>query len=158
MATPTLLVSGRVEPRKVIGSVDTSEFLVALAGQPRVPHRHRRRGRRRPATCWPCWPAACIAAPFAAYLVRVIPAQMLGSMVGGIIVLTNSRTLVRQAGIEGPASAAVYLGIVASGSRRWPGRPARCWRSATRPTAALDQPDPLGARASDGRTVAAPLS
>ena len=27
VATPTLLVSGRVEPRKVIGSVDTSEFL-----------------------------------------------------------------------------------------------------------------------------------
>jgi uncharacterized membrane protein YfcA len=31
VATPTLLVSGRVEPRKVIGSVDTSEFLVALS-------------------------------------------------------------------------------------------------------------------------------
>ena len=27
---PTLLASGRLEPRKVIGSVDTGEFLVAL--------------------------------------------------------------------------------------------------------------------------------
>ncbi len=34
-------------------------------------------------------------------------------MVGGIIVLTNARTLVRQAGIEGAGAAAIYLGIVA---------------------------------------------
>src|SRR5215213_10466648 len=30
IGTPTLLASGRMEPRKVIGSVDTGEFLVAL--------------------------------------------------------------------------------------------------------------------------------
>jgi len=30
VGTPTLLASGRLEPRKVIGSVDTGEFLVAL--------------------------------------------------------------------------------------------------------------------------------
>ena len=31
ISTPTLLSSGRMEPRKVVGTVDTSEFLVALA-------------------------------------------------------------------------------------------------------------------------------
>src|ERR671917_806196 len=31
ISTPTLLSSGRMEPRKIIGTVDTSEFLVALA-------------------------------------------------------------------------------------------------------------------------------
>jgi uncharacterized membrane protein YfcA len=31
VATPTLLATGKMEPRKVVGSVDTSEFLVALA-------------------------------------------------------------------------------------------------------------------------------
>src|SRR3712207_6268709 len=31
ISTPTLLSSGRMQPRKVIGTVDTSEFLVALA-------------------------------------------------------------------------------------------------------------------------------
>ena len=30
ISTPTLLSSGRMEPRKVVGTVDTSEFLVAL--------------------------------------------------------------------------------------------------------------------------------
>ena len=31
MATPALLTAGKTAPRTVIGSVDTSEFLVALA-------------------------------------------------------------------------------------------------------------------------------
>ena len=31
VATSSLLASGRLEPRKVVGSVDTSEFVVALA-------------------------------------------------------------------------------------------------------------------------------
>jgi hypothetical protein len=38
---------------------------------------------------------------------------MLGSSVGGIIVLTNSRTLVQEAGLAGPAAAAIYVAIVA---------------------------------------------
>jgi uncharacterized protein len=36
-----------------------------------------------------------IAAPIAAWLVRHIPPRMLGSMVGGVIVVTNARTLLR---------------------------------------------------------------
>src|SRR3712207_2440661 len=31
ISTPTLLSSGRMEPRKVVGTVDTSEFIVALS-------------------------------------------------------------------------------------------------------------------------------
>src|SRR5918994_349491 len=30
IATPTLLSSGRMEPRKIIGTVDTSEFVIAF--------------------------------------------------------------------------------------------------------------------------------
>jgi uncharacterized membrane protein YfcA len=36
-----------------------------------------------------------IAAPIAAYLVRHIPPRLLGSLVGGMIVLTNARSLLR---------------------------------------------------------------
>lgn len=112
VATPTLLVSGRVEPRKVIGSIDTSEFLVALAASLGFLLGIGGEGVVA-GYVLALLVGGVIAAPFAAYLVRIIPAQMLGSMVGGIIVLTNARTLVRQAGVEGPAAAAVYLGIVA---------------------------------------------
>ena len=31
VGTPAILASGRLEPRKVIGSIDTSEFLISVA-------------------------------------------------------------------------------------------------------------------------------
>lgn len=112
VATPSLLVSGRVEPRKVIGSVDTSEFLVASAASIGFFVGIGNEGVRL-GYVLALLAGGVVAAPVAAYLVRIIPAAMLGSMVGGIIVLTNSRTLVREAGITGGGAAAIYLGIVA---------------------------------------------
>ena len=92
VATPTLISSGRMTPRKVIGTVDTSEFLVAVAasigffigiGSEDIP-----------------WSAVAallagglVAAPIAAYLVRHVPTRLLGAGVGGLIVVTNLRTL-----------------------------------------------------------------
>jgi len=49
-----------------------------------------------------------IAAPIAAWLVRVVPAQLLGATIGGVIVLTNARTLMRSADLDGPTRPAVY--------------------------------------------------
>ncbi|GAA4979282.1 sulfite exporter TauE/SafE family protein [Streptomyces hyderabadensis] len=94
VGTPAILASGRLEPRKVIGSIDTSEFLVALAasvgflvglGSEGIDYQ---------------WAAALllgglVAAPFAAWLVRHVPPRILGSAVGGLIVLTNTRTILR---------------------------------------------------------------
>ncbi|WP_346434307.1 sulfite exporter TauE/SafE family protein [Candidatus Protofrankia californiensis] len=94
VGTPAILASGRLEPRKTIGSIDTSEFLIAIAasigfivgiGSKNIDF---------------AWVAALliggvIAAPIAAWLVRHIPPRVLGSGVGGIIILTNTRTLLR---------------------------------------------------------------
>jgi uncharacterized membrane protein YfcA len=94
VGTPAILASGRLEPRKVIGSIDTSEFLIALAasigflvglGSENIDY---------------TWVAGLliggvIAAPIAAWLVRKVPPRVLGSAVGGVIILTNSRTLLR---------------------------------------------------------------
>ena len=41
-----------------------------------------------------------IAAPIAAWLVRHIPPRLLGSLVGGMIVLTNTRTLLKSDWID----------------------------------------------------------
>jgi uncharacterized protein len=41
-----------------------------------------------------------IAAPIAAWLVRHIPPRVLGSAVGGVIILTNTRTLLRSDWID----------------------------------------------------------
>jgi hypothetical protein len=56
-----------------------------------------------------------IAAPIAAYLVRVVPPRVLGSAVGGMIILTNSRTILRSDWVDAPGGlrAAVYVVVAA---------------------------------------------
>lgn len=112
VATPTLLVTGRVEPRKVIGSVDTSEFLVAVAASVGFLVGIGNEGVRL-GYVLALLAGGLLAAPVAAWLVQAISPRLLGSLVGGFIVLTNARTLVNEAEITGPGAATVYLGIVA---------------------------------------------
>ena len=112
VATPTLISSGRMIPRKVIGTVDTSEFLVALAaslgfligiGSEAINF----------TTVAGLLVGGVVAAPIAAYLVRHIPGRLLGSLVGGIIIVTNSRTLMKTFEISGGTRAAIYLSLFA---------------------------------------------
>jgi len=92
VATPALLTSGRLEPRKVVGSVDTSEFLVAAAASIGFLLALGSSG-------FVGWTVAAlligglVAAPVAAWLVRIVPARALGAAVGGLIIVTNARTL-----------------------------------------------------------------
>jgi uncharacterized membrane protein YfcA len=113
VATPSLLVSGRVEPRKVIGSVDTSEFLVAGAASVGFFVGLGDRGFVLP-TVAALLAGGLLAAPIAAYLVRVVPAQLLGALVGGLIVLTNARTMLRAYGVAADWRTAVYAFVVAA--------------------------------------------
>ncbi|MGP3970399.1 sulfite exporter TauE/SafE family protein [Streptomyces sp. 6N223] len=94
VGTPAILASGRMEPRKVIGSVDTSEFLVAVAASLGFLTGLSDEGVDAG------WVVALllggmIAAPIAAWLVRHVPPRILGSAVGGLIIITNARTLLR---------------------------------------------------------------
>jgi uncharacterized membrane protein YfcA len=126
VATPTLLVSGRVEPRKVIGSVDTSEFLVATAASIGFLVGIGNEGVRT-GYVLALLGGGLLAAPLAAYLVRRIAPKMLGSLVGGMIVLTNSRTLVREFEITGVVAAAIYLTVAVGwlAAIAWSGAPPR---------------------------------
>jgi len=110
VATPTLLVSGRVEPRKVIGSVDTSEFMVAAAASVGFFVGIGNEGVKAGYVV-ALLTGGLLAAPLAAYLVRRLAPKMLGSLVGGIIVLTNARTLAREFEVTGFAAATIYVGI-----------------------------------------------
>jgi len=111
VATPALLVDGRMEPRKVIGSIDTSEFAVSLAASIGFLI-----GLGVAGINWGFALALLIgglvAAPLAAYLVRVAPAHLLGVAVGGLILLTNSRTLLKTFDTTNPTRFAVYGLIV----------------------------------------------
>ena len=54
-----------------------------------------------------------VAAPIAAWIVRHIPPRILGSAVGGIIILTNTRTLLTSDWIDAPEQAryVIYAAI-----------------------------------------------
>ncbi|MFD8593297.1 sulfite exporter TauE/SafE family protein [Streptomyces sp. NPDC059637] len=112
VGTPAVLAGGRLEPRKVIGSIDTSEFLVAVAASLGFLVGLGSEGVDA------AWAAALligglIAAPLAAWLVRHVPPRILGSAVGGLIVLTNIRTLVRSDWIgAGDAAQWTVYGVV----------------------------------------------
>jgi hypothetical protein len=111
VGTPTLLASGRLEPRKVIGSVDTGEFLVALGAS--VGFLVSLTWKDVPlATVLMLLSGGLVAAPLAAYLVRRLSPRKLGVVVGAAILLTNARTLMTTFGIDGLARSAAYLGIV----------------------------------------------
>lgn len=101
---PALLASGRMEPRRVIGSIDTSEFLVSVAaslgffiglsGEAIVP-----------GMAIALLVGGLIAAPIAAWLVRHIPPRLLGSAAGGLIVFTNVRSLIKADALDLSAGA-----------------------------------------------------
>jgi hypothetical protein len=112
VATPALLTTGALEPRRVIGSVDTSEVLVAGAASIGFLVSLGRQGVQMPIVL-ALLAGGLVAAPVAAWLVRVVPAHLLGAGVGGFIVLTNSRTLLAAAGAAGGTRTVVYLAIVA---------------------------------------------
>ena len=111
ISTPTLLSSGRMQPRKVIGTVDTSEFLVAFAASvgflislsfADIP--------------WQLVGAlllgGLIAAPIAAWIVRILPARIMGTAVGGFILIVNMKTFLEAIGVSGGLALLIYVLIV----------------------------------------------
>ncbi len=117
VGTTSLLSSGRLEPRKVVGSIDTSEFLVAIGGSLGFLLALGSQG-----IAWEIAAAllvgGVIAAPFAAWLVRHLPAAVLGVAAGGVIILTNSKTLLEAAGASGAtvgwAALVIAIGWIAA--------------------------------------------
>jgi uncharacterized membrane protein YfcA len=111
VATPALIADGRLQPRKVIGTVDTSEFAVSAAASIGFLV-----GLGAAGINWAFALAllvgGVIAAPLAAYLVKVAPAHLLGVAVGGVILLTNARTIFRAYDVADPIRIVSYLAIV----------------------------------------------
>ena len=111
VATPALLADGRLEPRKVVGTVDTAEFAVSAAASIGFLI-----GLGAAGINWGFALAllvgGVIAAPLAAYLVRVAPAHLLGIAVGGIILLTNARTIFLTYDVSDPIRIIGYAAIV----------------------------------------------
>ena len=108
IGTSSLLSSGRLEPRKVVGSIDTSEFLVTVGASAgfllSLSFAQINVG----------WLVALlvgglIAAPIAAWLVRKLPARILGAAIGGLILVTNTKTFGEAVGAPTGVLVAAYV-------------------------------------------------
>lgn len=113
VATPTMLISGRTEMRKVIGSVSASEFLVSIAASTGFLLNLGSEGVN--------WTIAgallaggAVAAPFAAWLVSRVTPRILGTVVGGLILITNIRTLLLHFEVGGSVRAMAYAAVFAA--------------------------------------------
>jgi len=110
LTTPILLSKNGNSARKVVGTVDTSEFAIAISatlgflislGWQDVN--------------W-FWVVALmlggvIAAPVAAWLVKTLPSYLLGVLVGGFIILTNVWTILKVWPINNIAEVFIYIGV-----------------------------------------------
>jgi uncharacterized membrane protein YfcA len=146
VGTPTLLASGRLEPRKVVGSVDTGEFLVALGAS--VGFLVSLSWRQVPlGLVLLLLAGGLVAAPLAAWLVRRLAPRRLGVIVGAAILLTNFRTLASTFGLEGAWRAASYLAIVAvvGALAAWRLAQSRRRRRAAALASRAPVPEPVGA-------------
>ena len=107
-ARPRCSPPGRLEPRKVVGSVDTAEFVVAVGGSLGFLAALGSQG-----IAWPVVGAllvgGVVAAPIAALVVRLLAPRVLGVSAGGLIVLTNLQTLADSMDASG-----ITIGLLAS--------------------------------------------
>jgi uncharacterized membrane protein YfcA len=111
IATPVLLANKGMEARKVVGTVDTSEFAVALSATIGFVISL---GWEQVNWYWvgTLMLGGIVAAPIAAWLVRKMPSHLLGVLVGGLIILTNVRTLLHAWGAPENWYTIVYSVIV----------------------------------------------
>src|SRR5215203_1810148 len=112
ISTPTLLSSGRMEPRKIIGTVDTSEFVIAVCASVGFLF-----GLSFAQVPWTVVGAlllgGLIAAPIAAYIVRILPTRIMGTAVGGFILVVNANTFFSANGLATSVATVAFILIIA---------------------------------------------
>jgi hypothetical protein len=100
VGTTSLLASGRLSPRKVVGSVSASEFVVAAGGSAGFLLALGEAGIDYGFVA-ALLVGGMFAAPLAAWLVKHLAPTVLGVAAGSLILVTNTATLVGSAGLTG---------------------------------------------------------
>ncbi|MBT2667109.1 sulfite exporter TauE/SafE family protein [Bacillus sp. ISL-4] len=111
ITTPVLLSQNGVPARKVVGTVDTSEFAVAVSATLGF---LIALGWQEVNWFWviALMAGGIIAAPIAAWIVTKLPSYLLGVLVGGFIILTNARTLINTWTFLDHWSSVIYMLIL----------------------------------------------
>lgn len=136
VTTSTLMSVGRSQPRKIIGTVNTAEFLVAVSASAGFIV-----GLEAVHDSWQpvlgLLIGGVIAAPIAAWVVTKIRPDILGGLVGALLVLLNGLRVSASMGWIGVAIAATVAGLCITVVLRSLGR--------TRRAAAVVEPAPTDA-------------
>lgn len=120
VTTSTLLSTGRILPRRTVGSVNTSELLVSIGASAGFLI-------NTGGSAW-SWQVivglligGVLAAPLAAWLVRIMPVRVLGVGAGGLIVFTNTRLLLDSGGVPDALgiTVSVIVGVAWLGGLAW---------------------------------------
>lgn len=108
VTTPALLANGRMAPNRVIGTMNAAEFVVAVCASVGFLV-----GLGLSAIRWdillPLLIGGVIAAPFAAWIAHRLPMRIMGVTVGGMIIFTNSFTLMRAFGVSSEIQSVTLL-------------------------------------------------
>jgi len=112
ISTPVLMAHKGIEPRKVIGSVDTSEFAVTVAGTLGFLIALGV-GQINWTFVAIFAVSGLLAAPLAAWLVRLMPAAILGVVIGGAIILINVNTLTLSVDMDSLLRQSILTGLAA---------------------------------------------
>ncbi|TWD83173.1 hypothetical protein FB561_4331 [Kribbella amoyensis] len=136
VATSSLLSSGKLAPRKTVGSVNAAEFIVSVAasigflfglGNENVPFD----------LVAALLVGGVLAAPLAAWLVSRLATRWLGVGIGLVLILTNTRTLLNGLDVSAGPRYAIYAALVLL----WAGFVAYCVKSFGRRTEAEPEPE-----------------
>jgi len=93
ITTPTLILNHNTNPHQVVGSVNLAEFFVILAAS--ITFFFAIGPENFDWVIVIClMVGGVIAAPMAAYICRKLPHKWLGILIGGLLILTNLRTLI----------------------------------------------------------------
>jgi uncharacterized membrane protein YfcA len=111
VTTPTLLADGRLSPARVVGTVNTAEFIVALAASLGFLIGLGTAGIDL-GIVLALLIGGVIAAPLAAWLVRFLNPRILGVVVGCFILLLNARLILMAVGADPVVWWTVYAVLV----------------------------------------------
>lgn len=112
VTTSTLMTVGKSEPRKIIGTVNTAEFLVALAAVAGFAVGMGDELRENLQPVIGLLVGGAVAAPIAAWVVSVLNPRILGVIVGVLLMVLNSLRLVNHFGPVGVGAVVLVILVV----------------------------------------------
>ena len=123
LTVTTLMTAGKTTPRRVIGSVSASEFLVSFAASIGFLFGMGDQLREMGVIVIGLLIGGVVAAPFAAWLVSRVNAVVLGTFVGGLLVFLNllrmSQSMEVSPTVITIAQVAIVVLTVVLGTRAW---------------------------------------